>query len=92
MITADDPPVFILTSNADVPVKTRGIYNHHPLHAQLIQQRCIEVGGDVVCLLPKVNPDDAATLKSNPDTMMEFFFQHLGASTSETATPDSETN
>ncbi len=91
MITADDPPVFILTGNADVPVKTRGIYNHHPLHAQLIQERCIEVGGNVVCLLPKVNPDDAATLQDKPDTMMEFFFQHLGASTSETVTPDSET-
>ncbi len=84
MISKDDPPVFILTSTPDVPVKTRGIYNHHPLHAKLIQERCIEVGGDVVCLLPKVNPKDAATLQNKPDTMMEFFFRHLEEMPSET--------
>jgi acetyl esterase/lipase len=81
MLSADDPPVFVQTSTADQPAKTRGIYNHHPLHAQLIEQRCKDCGVPVLCLLPKVRPQDAATLKSHPDVMMDFFFEHLGVAT-----------
>jgi acetyl esterase/lipase len=87
MISADDPPVFIQTSNADQPPRTRGIYNHHPLHAELIEQRCEECGVHAVCLLSKVRDSDAETLKSNPDVMMDFFFECLDVSTADS--PDS---
>ena len=80
IVSADDPPIFILTNNVDQPARTRGIYNHHPLHAQLIQQRCEACGVEVVCLLPKIMDEDAEQLKSNPDIMMDFFFEHLGVS------------
>ena len=33
-----------------------------------------------MCLLPKIVDEDAAQLKSNPDIMMDFFFEHLGVS------------
>ena len=78
MISANDPPVFILTSNANQRPTTRGIYNHHPLHAQLVEQRCKECGVDVLCLLSKVRPEDERTLKANPDIMLDFFFKNLG--------------
>ena len=77
LISSDDPPIYIVTSNADVPVKTRGIYNHHPRHAILVQQRCDEHGVEVLCHVPKVRKEDAVALRENPDAMMEFFFRHL---------------
>ena len=78
MISPDDPPVFVLTTNADVPVTTRGIYNHHPRHGSLIEQRCRQKGVEVLCLLPKVRSEDAGKLKDDPDIMLDFFFKHLG--------------
>jgi hypothetical protein len=78
LISSEDPAIYIQTSNPDVPVTSRGIYNHHPRHATLIEQRCKECGVDVLCLLPKVRPADADTLDREPDVMMEFLFKHLG--------------
>lgn len=79
LVSADDPPVYILTSNSDVPVKTRGIYNHHPRHATLIESQCKASGVEVVCHLPKVRKEDAVALRENPNLMMEFFFRHLSS-------------
>ena len=78
LITPDDPPVYALTSTPDRPPTTRGIYNHHPRHAQLIDDRCKEQGVQCLCLLPKVRKEDATRLEQNPDLMFEFFCKHLG--------------
>jgi len=78
LVTADDPPVFILTGGPDVPATSKGVYNHHPLHAQLVEERCKDCGVEVICLLPKVRPEDAERQADDPDLMMDFFFRHLG--------------
>lgn len=78
LITPDDPPIFILTTTKDVSASTRGIYNHHPRHGELIEQRCKSEGVDVLCLLPKVREEDAERMAAEPDVMMHYFFQHLG--------------
>lgn len=78
LISSDDPPVFILTSTQNKPVHDRGIYNHHPRHAELIDARCAEVGVESLCLLPKVRDADQKRLSQDPDMMMKFFFDKLG--------------
>ncbi|MHC4993928.1 MAG: alpha/beta hydrolase [Planctomycetota bacterium] len=78
LVSPDDPPVFALTPGADRPPTTRGIYNHHPRHATLIEERCIQQGVEVLCLVPKVRPADQAKLDANPNLMMDFFFDKLG--------------
>ncbi len=80
LLSADDPPIFAHTNNPNVPPDTRGIYNHHPHHALLIEERCKEKGVEVLCLVPKVRPEDATRLEATSDgkVMMEFFFEKLG--------------
>lgn len=80
MISADDPPVYLMTSLENRQAASRNIYNHHPLHATLIQQRCEEKGVETLCLLPKVRDEDQKRMKENPDLMLEFFFKHLNVS------------
>jgi len=76
-ISPDDPPVFIVTTFKDQPPQTVGQYNHHPYHAQLIQQRCQQQGVNVECLLPGVEPADAKRLGGQPDPMLAFFLKNL---------------
>jgi acetyl esterase/lipase len=78
LVTSDDPPIFAMTAGPDQAPSTRGIYNHHPYHAQLIEQACETKGVKVVCLVPQVRKQDALQLESNPNIMMDFFFKHLG--------------
>ena len=73
LISADDPPVFLQCTTPERKPTTRGIYNHHPLHAQLIEKRCRECGVDVVCVLPAVRQVDKDRLKSDPEMMVAFF-------------------
>lgn len=83
LITPDDPPIYAITNNPDVAPNTRGIYNHHPRHAQLIEERCRVQGVKVLCLVPKVRSADAAQLNANPDLMMDFFFEQLDGATAQ---------
>ena len=80
LITADDPPIFVLTSTADVKATNRGIYNHHPRHGELIEKKCGQVGVECLCLLPKARDADAKRMKSDPNLMVDFFLKHLNAS------------
>jgi Ca2+-binding EF-hand superfamily protein len=80
LITAGDPPIFALTQGPDQAPLDRGIYNHHPYHALLIEQSCLAEGVEVLCLVPQVRKKDATRLKERPDIMMEFFFDKLGVS------------
>ena len=77
LISRDDPPVFLLCSTPARPPTTRGVYNHHPRHAELIEKRCRELGVEALCLLTKARKRDAAALTNNPDAMLDFFCQHL---------------
>ncbi len=77
LVSPDDPPIFILTTTPNRACVSRGIYNHHPHHARLIEQECRECGIEVVCLLPKLRPADAQALNQDPDLMFDFFAEHL---------------
>lgn len=73
LISEDDPPVFLQCTTPERKPTTRGIYNHHPLHAQLIEDRCREYGVDAVCVLPAVRQADKDKVQSNPEWMVAFF-------------------
>lgn len=81
LISTDDPPIYAITTNADRPPTTRGIYNHHPRHATLIEERCKEQGVEVLCLVPKVRPADQVKLEANPNLMMDYFFDKFDLAT-----------
>jgi acetyl esterase/lipase len=81
LISPDDPPIYAITNNPDRAPTTRGIYNHHPLHATLIEERCKAQGVEVLCLVPKVRAADQAKLDANPNLMMDFFFDKLDLAT-----------
>lgn len=78
LITADDAPVFCVTTGPDEKVNDVGVYYHHPRHALLIEERCKQEGVECVCLVPKMRTEDQAKLKAEPKLMFSFFFKHLG--------------
>lgn len=76
-ITPDDPPVFIFCGNpADQPA-TLGEVQHHPLHAELIEARCIEQGVENQTFLTKVRPEDRGI--NNMQALLEFFLKQLNS-------------
>lgn len=76
LITQDDPPVFVSTVNQPAgEVKNRGQLLHHPRHAQLVYDRCREVGVPAVANLPALNLKPGP---AEPADLKEFLFKHLG--------------
>lgn len=74
LISKDDPPVFLHTTQPGGDVKDRGHLLHHPLHAKAIQDRCRDCGIEAVADLPglEIRPG-----KDQPGTVSEFLFRKL---------------
>jgi hypothetical protein len=74
LISKDDPPVFLSTSQPGGEVQNRGHLLHHPKHAEAIWKRCRETGLPALANLPglgiKPGPDD-------PQDLRAFLFKHL---------------
>jgi hypothetical protein len=75
LITADDPPVYVNTSNEAGDVQNRGHLLHHPRHAEAIKKRCDELGVEAVADVPGLK---LAPAPGQPANLQQFLFKHLG--------------
>ena len=74
LLTKDDPPVFLHSSQPNTKPVDHGHYVHHPKHAIAIKEKCDQLGIETVLILKEAPPPAG---KSANDVMLEFFFKHL---------------
>ena len=74
LITPDDAPVFLYTTQPGGEITNRTQYLHHPKHSQLLFERCREIGVPAVLSIPSLG---IAPLESDPGDLRAFLFQHL---------------
>lgn len=84
LITKDDPPVFLSTTQPGGEIKDRGHLLHHPLHAKAICDKCRETGVPFEASLPGL---DIKPAPGAPQTMSAFLLQHVLPKPEPTATP-----
>ncbi len=75
LISKDDPPVFLHTTQPGGEVTDRGHLLHHPKHAEAVMQRCRDLGVPAIADLPGLKTRPA---KEDPQDLREFLFRHLG--------------
>jgi len=68
-LTADDPPVCLITGGADV---VPGDIIHHPRHAKAVKKRCDELGVEAVLVVDETPP-------AQRTSAIEFLLRHLKA-------------
>jgi len=79
LLSPDDPPIIMVCRTRDrQPMSTMG-FAHHPLHAELIEKRCREVGVEMVCLTPHLESADAVHFREDSDPVLTFLIQKLSA-------------
>ena len=75
LISSDDPPVFMFTSQPDGTPANRGHYVHHPGHARAVKSACDAVGVAATTWFALTEP----RLEGNYHAALrEFLFQRLG--------------
>jgi len=76
LLSKDAPPVFLSSNLPDTEITNQHQFLHHPRHAQLIYDRCHELGVPVVASIPafSISPP-----RDGPRTLPQFLFQHLKA-------------
>lgn len=75
LVSKDDPPVFLSSSQHGGEVTDRGNYLHHPKHAAAVKKRCDEIGVECVAEIPGLNIKPPA---GKPQNLQEFLFRNLG--------------
>jgi acetyl esterase len=74
LVSKDDPPVFMFSSQPDGELSNRGHYLHHPNHARTVKQTCDAAGVPATVWFgmaePRLEGDYQARLR-------DFLFQHL---------------
>jgi hypothetical protein len=78
LITRDDPPVFVATTQPGGEINSRGHLLHHPKHSLAIKERCDEVGVKAVASLPGLSIKPG---KGDPATLGDFLLHHLNNGT-----------
>ncbi|MDO8541145.1 MAG: alpha/beta hydrolase [Opitutaceae bacterium] len=74
LVSPDDPPVFMYTSQADGPVADRGQYLHHPNHARAVKKACDAAGVRATVFFAQADP----RLEGNHlHALREFLLAHL---------------
>jgi acetyl esterase/lipase len=75
LISSDDPPVFMFTSQPEGPTANRGHYLHHPEHARAVKRACDAVGVSATTWFAQAEP----RLEGNYHAALrEFLLPHLG--------------
>jgi acetyl esterase len=74
LITKDDPPVMLASSDQRDSLDTKGNVLHHPKHAIAVKKRCDEVGVPAALKLGNAAPVGDPSAKSPVD----FLLKHLG--------------
>jgi len=75
LLSKDDPPVYLYSSQPNTPPTDRNHYVHHPKHAIAIKEKCDQLGIESVLIL---NDTPLPTGKTRDDVMLDCFFRHLG--------------
>lgn len=74
LISKDDPPVFMFSSQPDGEVANRGHLLHHPNHARAVKQQCDETGVPATVYFAMTEP----FLEGNYQTALRaFLLKHL---------------
>ena len=81
LVSKDDPPVFLSSSQHGGEVTDRGNYLHHPKHAEAVKKRCEEIGVECLAQIPAL---DIRPTQGRPQDLREFLFQHLGVNSPST--------
>ena len=76
LISRDDPPVFMFSSQPDGELANRGHYLHHPNHARTVQKACAAAGVPATVWFAMTEPRIAGDYQTK---LREFLFQHLTA-------------
>lgn len=74
LISKDDPPVFLATTQPGGEINSRGHLLHHPKHSLAIKERCDELGVKAVASLPGLSIKPA---NGDPATLGDFLLHHL---------------
>lgn len=74
LISKDDPPVFLFTSQPDGEVANRGHYLHHPNHARTVKKACDDAGVPATVWFAMTEPRLAGDYQA---ALREFLLQHL---------------
>ncbi|MFZ5830078.1 MAG: alpha/beta hydrolase [Planctomycetota bacterium] len=72
MVSSDDPPVWLSSSDRHDALANRGDVNHAARHAIAVQQRCQEVGVPVVLKIGE------AVRGEGESSQVDFMLKHLG--------------
>lgn len=75
LITADDPPVWLVSSQPGGPVTDKGHLNHHPAHSLAIQLRCAQVGVPATAYVPGLGDEPPGGANA---ALAEFFLRQFG--------------
>jgi len=74
MISASTPPVFVTASQTATTITSTSLLLHHPRHAQLVYDRCVEFGVPAVPTIPAYAMAPAA---GDPTTWVGFALKYL---------------
>lgn len=74
LIAKDAPPVFLISLRPAIESTDANQLLHHPRHAQLLYDRCRELGAPVVAVIPALN---VAPPAGGPASLRDFLFQAL---------------
>ncbi|HUR58575.1 MAG TPA: alpha/beta hydrolase, partial [Opitutaceae bacterium] len=74
LISKDDPPVFMFTSQPEGEALNRGHYVHHPLHARTVKKACDAAGVPATAWFAMADPRLAGDHQAK---LREFLFAHL---------------
>ncbi len=74
LISKDDPPVFLSSTQPGGEVSNRGHLLHHPKHAEAVLNRCREVGVEASASLPGLG---IKPLADQPQDVKAFLFAQL---------------
>jgi len=74
LVSKDDPPVFMFSSQPDGELANRGHYLHHPNHARTVKKTCDAAGVPATVWFAMAEPRLAGDYQSE---LRKFLFAHL---------------
>jgi acetyl esterase/lipase len=74
LISKDDPPLYLSSTLPSLALESSNQFLHHPKHAQLLYERCREIGLPVVANIPAIG---IALPSGGPASWREFVLTHL---------------
>jgi hypothetical protein len=74
LISKDDPPIYLSSTLPNLALESSNQFLHHPKHAQLLYERCQEIGLPVVANIPALK---IAPSSRGPTSWRDFVLTHL---------------